>query len=1158
MAEPSQLSQLIESFVDSSRSPTQQAASLDTIASLVKNDVLTMEGLVREMEMYLTTTDNIIRARGILLLAEVLTCLGTKPLTNATLHSLIGFFTDRLADWKALRGALVGCLALMRRKSSAGVVTSTDAKAVAQSFLQNLQVQSLGQHDRKLCFELLECLLECYPNTVAPLGDELIYGICEAIDSEKDPQCLMLTFHIVEVLVQLFPDPSGPLASFAADLFEILSCYFPIHFTHPKGEDLDIKRDDLSRALMLAFSSTPVFEPFAIPLLLEKLSSSLQSAKLDSLKYLSSCTLKYGSERIAKHAGAIWLSIKDALYNSLQEPTLSFTLESLDGLGFQENEIAKEALMLLQQVIMQNNGLFLSFIVKDEDINMILNTITSYESYNEIPSLGKLKLFAVGCILSISTKSSVASCNTVFDSFFPRLMEILGLSVRKLSGDHSPKDNYLVSKRLNFGALYLCVELLAACRNLIAGSTEIACKSVSVYETSYCMLQSFSTSLTKAFCSTLVTSCHDADIYFGVKGLQILATFPGDVSPISISEFENILITFMSIITENFKKTLLWRLALRALVNIGSFIDRYHESEKILSYMGVVVEKIILLVSLDDFTMPFPLKLEAISGIGTSGLNYMLNIVQGLEEAIFANLSEIYVHGNLKSAEITIRLLECYSNKVLPWIRENGGFEEVLLRFPVNIWKQIESCVDFSVQVLEKELLDAMMTAMKHAVAFCSEESQNKIIQKAYNVLSSSTSFPLKESMALTIPFQLEDLQLTQKIDNLSCRDEWILSLFASVVIAVCPQTHIPNVKVILHLFITTLLKGHVPAAQALGSMVNKFGKKSIGSEISNDCTLEEALDIVFQLKLWNCQDTGALLRCSGMSNGSGMGHTDLCLGVANDRLPQIHAIAGLSWIGKGLLLRGHDKVKDVTMIFLECLLSNGKTDALPLKQHSLENSCEQDLHASVMKCAADAFHVLMSDSEVCLNRKFHAIIRPLYKQRFFSTMMPILQPLIMKSDSSLSRSMLYRASAHIICETPLVAILGEAKKLIPILLDCLSMLNKDTQDKDTDTLYSLLLVLSGILTDKNGKEAVVDNAHLVINCLTGLIAYPHMMLVRETAIQCLVAMSDLPHARIYPMRIQVLKAISKALDDPRRAVRQEAVRCRQAWASTASRSLHF
>lgn len=86
---------------------------------------------------------------------------------------------------------------------------------------------------------------------------------------------------------------------------------------------------------------------------------------------------------------------------------------------------------------------------------------------------------------------------------------------------------------------------------------------------------------------------------------------------------------------------------------------------------------------------------------------------------------------------------------------------------------------------------------------------------------------------------------------------------------------------------------------------------------------------------------------------------------------------------------------------------------------------------------------------------------------------------------------------------------------------------------------------------------------------------YAFFQLVRETAIQCLVAVSELPHARIYPMRMQVaedyslqsmisvcafysallclccfqvLHAISKALDDPKRAVRQEAVRCRQAW----------
>nr|GMC77891.1 MMS19 nucleotide excision repair protein homolog isoform X2 [Ipomoea batatas] len=89
------------------------------------------------------------------------------------------------ADWKALRGALVGCLALLRRKFDVGMVTQSQAMAAAQSFLENMQVQSLGQHDRKvyylnlpselsisflqLCFQILECLLNFHPDAVEPL-----------------------------------------------------------------------------------------------------------------------------------------------------------------------------------------------------------------------------------------------------------------------------------------------------------------------------------------------------------------------------------------------------------------------------------------------------------------------------------------------------------------------------------------------------------------------------------------------------------------------------------------------------------------------------------------------------------------------------------------------------------------------------------------------------------------------------------------------------------------------------------------------------------------------------------------------------------------------------------------------------------------------------
>ncbi|PON88549.1 Coatomer beta subunit [Trema orientale] len=1140
MAEPSELTRHIESYVDTSRSQTQQTASLDSITSLVKNDLITIETLVKEMEMYLTTTDNVIRARGTLLLAAVLGNLVLKPLDNVTIHSLIGFFTDRLADWRALRGALVGCLALLTRKSDAGIVSATDAKAVAESYLKNLEVQSLGQHDRKLCFQLLECLLERYPNEVASLDELLPYGICEAVDGEKDPHCLVLAFHIIQALVQLFPDPSGPLADFLGELFETLESYFPIHFTHP-GEDTDVKRDDLSRALMIAFSSTPLLEPSVIPLLLEKLSSSLPSAKVDSLKYLSYCSLKYGADRMAKHAKAIWSSIKTAISTSLKEPTESITSESMDGLGFRENEIAGEALVLLEIVVLQNNDLYLSLILDDEDISTIFNIITSYGSYKDIPLQGKERLHVVGRILYITSRTSVVSCNRMLETFFPRLVDILKLSMR-----NSSRECFV-----NFGALYLCMELLAAGRDLIIGSNY----SISADEACFCILRSSSDSLINALCSNLAITAqevaHDVDVYFRVKSLQILATFPEDHLPISKSAFENCLTTLTSIIWVDFNKTLLWKLALKALYHIGSFVSKCHESEKVLSYRSIVVEKIVSSLSDDNFTLPFPLKLEAVSAIGASGMNHMLKIVQGLQGAIFASISDSFVHGNIRSAEMAIQLLQCYSEKVIPWIKETDGLEEVLLHFAVNIWGHVESWISHDVQVHEKGLLDATMMAMKLTVASCSGEIQNAIIQKAYTVLSSNTSLLLKESTLTSIPIRLEGLQLTERADSFSGKDELVLSLFASVIIAVQPRIEIPNVKEILRLFLTTLLKGHVTSAQALGSMINKFGTKSNRADISYGFMLEEAIEIIFKTKSWNSQDNGVV-----SSDDNEIGLTDLCLGFVDDRQLQINSIVGLAWVGKGLLLCGHEKVKDVIMILLECLLPGGSIRASKSKQGLSERISEKDLHHSVKKSAADAFHLLMSDSEVCLNRIFHAIIRPLYKQRLFSVVMPILQSSIRNSDSSFSRSLLYRASAHIISDAPLIAVLSEAKKLISILLEGLSIFSEDPLDKEK--LYNLLLVLSGILTDKNGQEAVIENAHSVINCLTGLMFYRHMMLVRETAIQCLVAMSELPHARIYPMRTQVIRAILKAVDDPKRAVRQEAVRCRKAWASVASRGLHF
>ena len=63
----------------------------------------------------------------------------------------------------------------------------------------------------------------------------------------------------------------------------------------------------------------------------------------------------------------------------------------------------------------------------------------------------------------------------------------------------------------------------------------------------------------------------------------------------------------------------------------------------------------------------------------------MPKIIQGLEDAIFANLSEAYVYGDLKSSKIAVHLLECYSNRLLLGIHEVGDFAVVILsRLPLT------------------------------------------------------------------------------------------------------------------------------------------------------------------------------------------------------------------------------------------------------------------------------------------------------------------------------------------------------------------------------------------------------------------------------------------------------------------------------------------
>lgn len=71
---------------------------------------------------------------------------------------------------------------------------------------------------------------------------------------------------------------SEPFISGSEDLFDIFSCYFPISISRSAKDTHSIDKEDLALALHSAMAASPLFAEHCIPLLLEKLSSTLRLA----------------------------------------------------------------------------------------------------------------------------------------------------------------------------------------------------------------------------------------------------------------------------------------------------------------------------------------------------------------------------------------------------------------------------------------------------------------------------------------------------------------------------------------------------------------------------------------------------------------------------------------------------------------------------------------------------------------------------------------------------------------------------------------------------------------------------------------------------------------------------------------------------------------
>ncbi|KAL3149263.1 hypothetical protein ABBQ32_002080 [Trebouxia sp. C0010 RCD-2024] len=192
-----------------------------------------------------------------------------------------------------------------------------------------------------------------------------------------------------------------------------------------------------------------------------------------------------------------------------------------------------------------------------------------------------------------------------------------------------------------------------------------------------------------------------------------------------------------------------------------------------------------------------------------------------------------------------------------------------------------------------------------------------------------------------------------------------------------------------------------------------------------------------------------------------------------------------------------------------------------------------------------------------------HVIVKPLWQQRFYTAALQHLDKLLTESESPASQTpdlpssqghgqkgRLLLALAYLLKGTPAKISRADLSRLLRWLLMALETLQQPGLCADKFVMAHLLELVKSTIEDPTGRATVEPEVQRVISTLICLTCCKDCDL-RQGSLQCLVAMMDLPYHLLHPLRKQVLAALASSIDDNKRRVRQEAVRCLKVWSST-------
>ncbi|XP_053691619.1 MMS19 nucleotide excision repair protein [Sabethes cyaneus] len=292
-------------LVDVLKSETGNSHKCDKVCQDIINGKLDLADFVQELGPALTHKDSQIRMKGTMLLSSVLEKLPTNLLNAKQLDFIVTFYCDRMKDHHSLIPAIlkgISAIVLMNN------LPDGTASKVFNSLFMQIPCQSQHKDDRTTYINIIARLAERKQPELATMGADFISGVIDAIQGERDPQNLLFLFDYMPQFLQQYP-----LMHLSEEMFEVFACYFPIDFYPNPNDPAAITRDMLALKLENCLCATKEFATHCIVLLLEKLDSDLDVAKLDSLRLLMKCTKTFNISDISEHLDSIWNALKSEL-----------------------------------------------------------------------------------------------------------------------------------------------------------------------------------------------------------------------------------------------------------------------------------------------------------------------------------------------------------------------------------------------------------------------------------------------------------------------------------------------------------------------------------------------------------------------------------------------------------------------------------------------------------------------------------------------------------------------------------------------------------------------------------------------------------------------------------------------------------------------------